>query len=138
MQMAVCATLKAANIPHYDFRNPAPGEFGFKWSEVGLSSVTSDHQPVCSFEQYIEGIEHPISEHGFGLDFGALQKADVVVLVLPCNRSAHLELGYAVGAGKRTAILMEKVVDPPELMYKMVDHLSPNLYDLLDWLGVEN
>ena len=27
---------------------------------------------------------------------------DTFVLVLPCGRSAHLELGWAVGQGKRT------------------------------------
>lgn len=31
-------------------------------------------------------------------------------MVLPCGKSAHLELGWAVGAGKRTIILLEEGV----------------------------
>ncbi len=71
-----------------------------------------------------------------------MQRADTFVLVLPCGRSAHLELGWAVGAEKRTAILLDP--DPktntvtPELMYKMVDHIALDALDLLDWLGVED
>lgn len=66
----------------------------------------------------------------------ALVAADAVVMVLPCGKSAHLELGWAVGRGKRTAILLDDPVEP-ELMYKMVDYLSLSLHDLLGWLGSE-
>jgi hypothetical protein len=70
----------------------------------------------------------------------AMEKADAFVLVLPCGRSAHLELGWAVGAGKRTAILLDPDARDevtPELMYRMVDFVTPSVYDLLGWLGVE-
>jgi hypothetical protein len=82
-------------------------------------------------------IEHPLALDGFSKDYEAMVRADTFVLVLPCGKSAHLELGWAVGAGKRTAILLEDPVEP-ELMYKMVDYLAPSLFDLLGWLGVED
>ena len=66
-------------------------------------------------------------------DFAAMQRADTFVLVLPCGKSAHLELGWAVGAGKRTAVLHEDPCEP-ELMYRMVDHLAPSMVSLLRWL----
>jgi len=69
------------------------------------------------------------------LDIDALLAADTVVLVLPCGRSAHLELGLAIGAGKRTAILLTDTLEP-ELMYKAVDFMTPSLPALLEWLGV--
>jgi hypothetical protein len=87
-------------------------------------------------------LEHPRSIEGFDSDFDAMKRADTFVLVLPCGRSAHLELGWAVGAGKRTAILLDPDLDTntvtPELMYKMVDFIAPSVFDLLDWLGVED
>ena len=46
-----------------------------------------------------------------------MQWADTGVLVMPCGRSAHLEAGYFVGAGKRLIILIND--SEPELMYKM-------------------
>jgi hypothetical protein len=49
----------------------------------------------------------------------ALRAADVTVLVLPCGRSAHLELGYATGAGQLTLVLFADTIDEPELMYLM-------------------
>lgn len=143
MQPAVCATLTAAGIDHYDFRNPAGGT-GFSWRDVrpdyaGPMSATevrvkgADWEPVAD---YLSMVHHPRASDGFRSDFDAMQRADCCVLLLPCGKSAHLELGWAVGAGKRTAILLEDPVEP-ELMYRMVDYLAPSLFDLLGWLGVE-
>ena len=82
-------------------------------------------------------VDHPIAIDGYLADFSAMSRADTFVMVLPCGKSAHLELGWAVGRGKRTAILMEDPIEP-ELMYRMVDYLAPSLFDLLGWLGVED
>lgn len=94
----------------------------------------SDYEPV---DEYLRMIEHPRALEGFEADFNAMQKANTFVLVLPCGKSAHLELGWAVGAGKRTAILLEDPMEP-ELMYRMVDHLATSVVDLLGWLGVQD
>lgn len=131
MQEAVVATLNAASIDCYDFKNPE-GNTGFHWSEVGVNSEGENHK------DYLLGLEHPRSIEGFNSDMAALDKADTVVLVLPCGRSAHLELGYAVGQGKRTAILLDGPTVTPELMYKMVDYIATSIFDLLGWLGVED
>lgn len=53
---------------------------------------------------------------------------DCCVLVLPCGRSAHLELGYAIGAGKPTFILLAE--GEPELMYKMSPYLCADMDEL--------
>jgi len=97
-------------------------------------SKGSDWEEV---DKYLRMIEHPRALEGFAADFAAMEQADTFVLVLPCGKSAHLELGWAVGAGKRTAILLEDPVEP-ELMYKMCDYLAPTLINLLGWLGVED
>lgn len=143
LQQGVVHTLRAAKFEVYDFKAPGVGRNGFKWSDVDLqhSNSLSDTDPnsvdLSDAKDYIEALQKPRAEEGFNSDFDAMKWADTFVLVLPCGRSAHLELGWAVGAGKRTAILLE---DPctPELMYKMVDYLAPNLFELLGWLGVED
>lgn len=131
MQPAICAVLNAAKIDHYDFRNPAPGVSGFAWSEID-----PDWQNWTA-EQYVKALDDPIAVDGYRRDFEAMEKADTLVLVLPCGRSAHLELGWAVGAGKRTAILTHDG-EEPELMAKMVDHIAISVHDLLGWMGVED
>ena len=140
MQEAVCATLTAAGIEHYDFKNPEGGT-GFSWKEVkpgiepssDLKVKGSDWEPI---NEYLRMIAHPRALDGFNADFAAMNRADTFILVLPCGKSAHLELGWAVGAGKRTAILLEDPVEP-ELMYRMVDYMAPTLFNLLGWLGVD-
>lgn len=134
IQPAVCAVLTAAGIDHYDFRNP-PDSAAFSWDQVGGPNVTIDGMADC--DSYRKMLEEPVAQAGFAADFAAMEKADTFVLVLPCGKSAHLELGWAVGAGKRTAILLEDPIQP-ELMYRMVDHLSPSVHELLGWLGVED
>jgi nucleoside 2-deoxyribosyltransferase len=61
--------------------------------------------------------EHTLCYFGFMNDFEAMQWADACVLVMPCGRSAHLEAGYFVGAGKPLYILLSD--GEPELMYRM-------------------
>lgn len=141
IQPFVCRTLKAAGVDHYDFRNPPEGA-GFSWREVksdvpshqGVKAKGSDWEDV---DEYLRMIDHPRAVEGFAADFAAMERADTFVLVLPFGKSAHLELGWAIGAGKRPAILLEDPVEP-ELMYKMVDYLAPSLFELLGWLGVED
>lgn len=138
MQEAVVSTLRSAGIDCYDFKNPTPNT-GFHWSEV-MPNYTPGSE-LAHIDEYLDCLDHPRSIEGFESDFNAMQKADTFVLVLPCGRSAHLELGWAVGAGKKTAILLDPNSDhmvTPELMYKMVDHIAPSLFDLLGWLGVED
>lgn len=145
MQVGVCAALKSAGIDHYDFKHPEPGSDGFHWSEVMPSYERVGPgmtEQLADAKEYVDALDHPIAQLGYARDWDAMQRADTFVLVLPCGRSAHLELGWAVGAGKRTAILLDGDLNDgkvtPELMYKMVDYLSPSLFDLLGWLGVED
>jgi hypothetical protein len=56
---------------------------------------------------------------------GALKWCDTCVLVLPCGRSAHLEAGWAAGAGKFTVGLLAD--GEPDLMWKMLDYLCWDL-----------
>ncbi len=110
----------------YDFRNPAPGDQGFKWSDI--DPAWENWGPV----EFCRALEHPTAEDRFAKDMGALDRADVVVLVMPCGRSSHLELGYGAGAGKHTAILLDESGEP-ELMYKMAA-VFVDLEDMRDWL----
>jgi len=86
----------------YDFRNPDHGLGGFAWSQI---------DPNWKSWSPIEYRDHltrsSVAAHGFMTDQRALAWCDTCVLVMPCGRSAHLELGWAAGAGKHTAILLE-------------------------------
>lgn len=139
LQPMVCSVLKAAGIEHYDFRNPTEGRAGFSWKDVGEGgqALKAKGGDLVTTERYLEMVNHSAAVEAYAVDFAAMERADAFVLVLPCGKSAHLELGWAVGQGKETAILLEEN-NEPELMYRMVDYIAPNLFELLGWLGVED
>ena len=113
-QPALVQTLRGAGHEVYDFKNPAPGNHGFGWSQIDPD--WQDWSP----EEFRQALQHPVAQAGFGLDHAAMEWADTFVMLLPCGRSAHLELGWACGAGKRTLILQLEQQEP-ELMYLEAD-----------------
>lgn len=126
-QPGVLAALKAEGYDVYDFRHPASGNEGFHWE-----GIDPDWQNWTPYQYVNHLMEHPVAASGFRLDWEAMQRADICVLLLPCGRSAHLEAGYFVGAGKELLILIDKM--EPELMYKMANGIYTELNDLIDEL----
>ena len=127
-QPEVVAALDAAGHDVYDFRHPAPGNDGFHWSEIDRDWRS------WSPEQFRQALRHPAAVVGFRADMGALAACDACVLVLPCGRSAHLELGFAVAARKRTVVFMPRA-EEPELMYRMCGAVCTTLNEVLAMLG---
>jgi len=127
-QPAVVEALRNEGHEVYDFRNPAPGNNGFAWSELD-----PDWQKWNN-EAYREMLSHPIAEYGFNCDFDGMKWADACVLVMPCGRSAHTEAGWMKGAGKTTiALLIDE--HEPELMYKIFDHVAIGINDMLNMVA---
>ncbi len=122
-QPTVIAVLRDAGHEVYDFRDSK----GFHWSEI------DPEWKKWTAESYRDSLHHPLAEQGYLSDYQNLQWADALVLVMPCGRSAHLELGWAVGASKKTAILLSD--GEPELMYKMVDLIAVSLNEIAQWLS---
>lgn len=123
-QPGVVMALRRAGHDVYDFQHPQPGDDGFSWSQI---DPAWEH---WSLEQYRKALEHPLARSGFAHDCGALDQSEVCVLVLPCGRSAHLELGYAIGRGKRAFVLALESSEP-ELMYSWVERVCGSVEDLL-------
>lgn len=118
--------LRAANHEVYDFKNP-PHSTGFAWHEIGLVKP-------CTAEEYRNALHtHPRAAQGFMADFAAMRWADTCVMLLPCGRSAHLELGWMAGAGKRTIILTHDG-EEPELMALLANHICITQEEVLELL----
>ena len=125
-QPAIVQMLRAEGHEVYDFKDPEDnGNTGFHWSDI------DPDWKHWSPEQFRDSLTHPIAKHGFKRDFDALVWADALVLVMPCGRSAHLEAGWAIGAGKPTAIYL--VDGEPELMYGMAAKLVIGAKEVLEW-----
>lgn len=117
------------NLGHqvYDFRNP-PNSSGFAWHDIGLDAKT------CTAVQMREALlTNSRAAQGFSADFAAMRWADTGLLVLPCGRSAHLELGWMAGAGKRTLILTRDG-EEPELMALLADRICISVDEVIEEL----
>lgn len=107
----------------YDFRDPFHERGGFRWDQA------TDEPPPWTKEKIREILEGSMEAAGGYLsDYRAMNWADIGLLVLPCGRSAHLELGYMAGRGKRTIVLLED--GEPDLMWLMTDHLCVTLLEV--------
>lgn len=128
IQLVVVQKLREAGHDVYDFKNPEPGNYGFHWSEI------DPNWRNWSAQEFIKALNHPSAITGFDLDFNALVECDACVLVLPCGRSAHLEAGFAAGAGKPLVILLADE-NEPELMYNMTPFICTSIEDVVAYLG---
>lgn len=134
-QQSVVRLLRKKGYEVYDFKNPH-GKTGFSWSEV------SPDWKNWSATGFKIALESWAATEGFNRDFNAMEWADACVLVQPCGASAHLELGWFVGKGKPTVVLLNDRMcsaghmhfSEPELMYRMVDHLATDEGELLEYL----
>lgn len=132
LQPGVVGALRAAGHEVYDYKNPGTGKQGFSWKQIDPNWQMGG--PVTP-TQHVEMLRHPIAQAGFKSDMDALRDCDVCVLVLPCGRSAHLELGWAAGHGKKTVVLEPDPIEP-DLMYLMCDRLCTSFDELLDYFQV--
>ena len=110
----VLEVLRQAGHDVYDFRHQG----GADWNPTEMTS-----------EELFSFLDHPRVNSIFRKDMDALEESDAVVCVLPCGRSAHLELGYGIGAGKRTVLLWHDG-DAPDIMHKAVDAIVFDVADI--------
>ncbi len=129
-QQNVVQRLRKEGHEVYDFRNPAPGETGFGWR-----FCAPDPESLKDPRRFRdEVLPHPSCKKGFDLDMNALRGAEATVLVLPCGRSAHLELGWATGAGQKTIVLLDDPMSEPELMYLMNTKIAVTIEEVVEAL----
>lgn len=120
-QPNVVATLIALGHDVYDFRVE-----GFSWSQIpGTRDWTE-----WTVEENIHALTTVQALAGFNRDQSNLEGCDLCVMVLPCGKSSHLELGHAVGHGKKTIIYMPEKQEP-ELMYLMASKIVTSVMQLV-------
>jgi hypothetical protein len=87
---------------------------------------------------YHEALRGYAARHVFAFDKHHLDRCDAAVLVLPAGKSAHLEIGYMVGQGKRTFVLFDKEPERWDVMYQFVDEVFFKLDDFISYLIKES
>lgn len=85
---------------------------------------------------YSEALRGRGAQNTFLFDLAYLDLADCAVLVMPAGKSAHLELGYAVGSGKPGFILLDDEPSRYEVMPNFAAVVCANPDELLASLAV--
>jgi hypothetical protein len=128
-QPEVVQVLRSNGYKTYDFNNPGDGYRNFWWKEIDIEFEKWDVSKFCS------AMRHPLSEQAYQVDKFVMRNAWAFIMVLPCGKSAHLELGWAIGARKLGIILAEKGKCEAEQMYHLAHLVTDNIDECLTWLN---
>ena len=82
---------------------------------------------------YLEALEAPAATNVFEFDRRWISRADTVVLVAPAGKSGHLELGWALGQGKRGYYLLDNP-DRWDVMLKFCTKVIVGVDNLIEEL----
>ena len=71
------------------------------------------------------------AKHVFNFDKTHLDRADIAIMLMPSGKSAHIELGYTIGRGKRGYVLFPKEPERIDVMYQFATDIFFDIKDLV-------
>jgi len=86
------------------------------------------------YNNYGQALKSYAAKHIFQFDLHHLDTSDIVILLTPCGKSGHLELGYAIGKGKKGYVLFHEEPKRWDIMYQFCDEVFFNVNDLVTTL----
>lgn len=86
---------------------------------------------------YEEALDGYAARNVFEFDKRHIDRCDAVLLVLPAGKSGHLELGYAIGSGKRGFILADDKLGKErwDVMYRFAEKVFMTKEQMYDYLS---
>lgn len=132
--LELASTLRDEGHSVDSFCDDANGRISFNWSEL-IESMKTEGSDISQLDA-IEMMKHWRVKEAFEEDKRWIDWADVLIMLMPCGRSSHLEAGYAVGAGKKMYIIGGFEKGEFDTMYGFADGMYDyteltNLMDLL-------
>jgi nucleoside 2-deoxyribosyltransferase len=79
----------------------------------------------------IDALDGHAANHVYEFDKHHLDTSDAVCLVLPAGKSGHLELGYCVGRGIPSFILLDRDPERFDVMYRFATEVVPDVETLV-------
>lgn len=114
-------------------------ETGFGYS--GREFVFSfDRLPDSEYMNAATIFDEPVVHEAFLEDKNFLDWSDAVLLVLPSGKSAHLEAGYAAGAGKKLVIYHLDGLPSGEfdVMYGFAELITDDFLEVVEYFNQQN
>lgn len=79
---------------------------------------------------YKQTLKDWAATHIFEFDKKHISRATDVVMVMPCGKSGHLELGWAMGQGKRGYVLFDETPERVDIMYQFATDVFFDINEL--------
>lgn len=80
---------------------------------------------------HVQTLKSYAAQHVCAFDKSHLDRSVAALVVLPCGKSCHMELGYMIGSGKPTIVLMEEAPERVDVMYNLAGHVTDSLDDAI-------
>lgn len=87
---------------------------------------------------YKDALKGFAAQHNFTFDKYHIDRCDAAVMVMPCGKSGHLELGYVIGSGKPGFILFDAEPERMDLMYNFATDIFFSKQEMLDKLKAKS
>jgi nucleoside 2-deoxyribosyltransferase len=133
MKIYLIGSLRDANVPKVAKQLREAGHEVFDdWYAAGPEA--DDYWQRYEQERghsYPEALEGYAANHVFHYDHKHLDRCEGAVLVMPCGRSGHLELGYMLGQGKPGWVLLPKEPERWDVMYRFATGVHFTVADVL-------
>lgn len=120
----IANALRAEGFDIFDDWYSAGPEADDKWREYEIGRG----------HNYVTALNGFAAKHVFSFDYKHLDRATTVVLALPAGKSGHLELGWALGRGKKGYVLLDNP-DRWDVMYQFAAGVTTDFQQLISWLG---
>ena len=106
-----------------DWFSPGPeaDEFWRKYEKIRGSS-------------YKQALSNWAGKHVFEFDKFHIDRSDIGILYMPGGKSAHLELGYMIGQGKKCIVLFDEEPERWDVMYQFAHSLCFTMDELKEEL----
>jgi len=132
-------SLRNKNIPKIANEIAAQGfEVFSDWFAPGpaADSYWKKHA-IARGQNYAEALKGWAGKHVFEFDRFHIDRCDMAIMVMKAGKSAHLELGYILGKGKKGFILFESEPARWDVMYQFASGIFFSKKDLFKQLKKE-
>ena len=122
LQPVLVKELRKRGHKVYDFRHPQGRNDRSVWDTVIKGKLRAAYQAdMLKPGEFAALLDDQRAVERFREHLTAMEDADTCILLLPSNRSAHLEAGWMARAGKRVLVMDGGTFAKPELMYLLLD-----------------
>lgn len=127
-------------------RNPKVVEFANELEKLGLEAFADWISPGPDADDYLrdysrargrnykQTLQSYAAKHIFEFDLHHINRCDAAIMLMPCGKSGHLELGYVIGRGKPGYILFDAEPERVDVMYQFATGIFFDKKELLDKL----